>query len=540
VPANGASPYDHAVRQVRRGELVTLLAVAIPSLAGATVVVALLQTFVGVPNASSVYLLAVVATAFAAGAVGAVVASIASFLLYDFLFVAPTFTFTVANAGEWLNLALLLFVGVVVGELTALQRQRTEDARERAREARALFRVSRRLATRASTMTVLRGIAEGLRAETSMDRVWIALGADDASETVAADSSTDPRPTLPPAVSVLKRMPGDEPARWVRVHRQTAKVRPTPAADVEPYRIRIEAAGEPLGSIWSLRPRDRGAPTSAETRLLSSAADQVGQALAQDRLAAESQAAEIARQSDELKSALLQSVSHDLRTPLATIRAAAGTLRPGSGVSLPDQQASVDAIDREVEYLNRLVTNLLDLSRIEAGVLRADRDVFPLDDLVERTVGRARGRAAGRELDVQVPDEAVEVDPIFFDESLTNVVDNALKYTPVDARVLISARAVSPALVRLTVEDSGPGVPQAALSRLFEKFYRVDARASGSRSGTGIGLAVVRGLVEAMGGSVRARRSDLGGLAVDLDLPRAQMAPAVADAGSAASTSNVA
>ena len=120
----------------------------------------------------------------------------------------------------------------------------------------------------------------------------------------------------------------------------------------------------------------------------------MGQALAQDRLAADAQAAEIARQSDALKSALLQSVSHDLRTPLATIRAAAGTLRPGTGLSPEDQQESADAIDREVEYLNRLVTNLLDLSRIEAGALRADRDVFELDDLVGQTVDRLRARLA--------------------------------------------------------------------------------------------------------------------------------------------------
>ena len=137
-------------------------------------------------------------------------------------------------------------------------------------------------------------------------------------------------------------------------------------------------------------------PDRTETRLLAAAADQIGQALAQDRLAAESQAAEIARQSDALKSALLQSVSHDLRTPLATIRAAAGTLRPGSGLSAEDQQESADAIDREVEYLNRLVTNLLDLSRIEAGALRAERDVFELDDLVGQTVDRLRPRLADR------------------------------------------------------------------------------------------------------------------------------------------------
>ena len=179
----------------------------------------------------------------------------------------------------------------------------------------------------------------------------------------------------------------------------------------------------------------RGEPDRTETRLLSAAADQIGQALAQDRLAAESQAAEIARQSDALKSALLQSVSHDLRTPLATIRAAAGTLRPGSGLSADDQQESADAIDREVEYLNRLVTNLLDLSRIEAGALRADRDVFELDDLVGRTVDRlrraARRPAARASTSARRP---VEVDPVFLDEALTNVLENAIKYTPAGRR----------------------------------------------------------------------------------------------------------
>src|SRR6185369_9664823 len=135
--------------------------------------------------------------------------------------------------------------------------------------------------------------------------------------------------------------------------------------------------------------------------LLAAAADQLGQALAHDRLEAEAQAAEIARQSDALKSALLQSVSHDLRTPLAAIRAAAGTLQP-DGVSDEDRRASAEAIDREVAYLDRMVANLLDLSRIEAGALRAERDVFELDDLTSRTLDRLAGRLAGHPLEVDV------------------------------------------------------------------------------------------------------------------------------------------
>ncbi len=230
-------------------------------------------------------------------------------------------------------------------------------------------------------------------------------------------------------------------------------------------------------------------------------------------------------QSDALKSALLQSVSHDLRTPLATIRAAAGTLRPGSGLSADDQRESADAIDREVEYLNRLVTNLLDLSRIEAGALRAERDVFELDDLVGQTVERLGPRLGDRALEVDLDVPPVEVDPVFLDDALTNAIDNAIKYTPPGTAIRIAAQSITgEPLVRLTIEDAGPGVPDAALPRVFDKFYRVPGVAGGSRAGTGIGLAVVRGMVEAMGGRVAARRSELGGLAIDIDLPVAAVA----------------
>jgi two-component system sensor histidine kinase KdpD len=261
---------------------------------------------------------------------------------------------------------------------------------------------------------------------------------------------------------------------------------------------------------------------------MSAAADQIGQALAQDRLAAEAQAADVARQSDALKSALLQSVSHDLRTPLSTIRAAAGTLQPDSGLDEEGRRASAAAIEREVERLDRLVANLLDLGRIEAGELRADLDVFELDDIAGRTLDRFGVRLAGHNVSVDVPAIPVLVDPVFLDEALTNLLENALAFTRADSTIRVSAVAPDDDAVRLTVEDDGGGVADEHLERLFERFYRApsgDGRAGAlpRRAGTGIGLAVVRGLVEAMGGEVRARRSELGGLAVELDLPRAQL-----------------
>jgi two-component system sensor histidine kinase KdpD len=498
-------------------------AVAASTLAVATLVVALLEIYLQVPNASIVYLTAVVATALVAGAPGAIVASLASFLLYDFLFTAPYFTLNISDPGEWLSVVLLLFVGIVVGQLAALQRSRTEDAQTREREARALFGVSRVLATRDSTPAALPTIAGLLSEQTRMDRVWISLGPE-GRERVAADTGDGVRPTVSPVVRVLRRMPGDEPAEWLRVHQSLQATPQRAVARQEVYKVRIEAGGSTLGAIWTLRDRSAGDPDRTETRLLAAAADQLGQALAHDQLAAEAQTAEIARRSDELKTALLQSVSHDLRTPLATIRAAAGTLRPEYGLSRDDQEESAKAIDREVEYLNRLVTNLLDLSRIEAGALRPERDVFEVEDLVGRTIDRLGPRLQGHPLEVWLGGPPIDVDPIFVDEAITNALENALKYTPPGTPIRVrAAPSAGGSFVRLTIEDGGLGVPAAALPQLFDKFYRVPGSAGGSRAGTGIGLAVARGLIEATGGHIAARASDLGGLAIDLDLPAARM-----------------
>ena len=518
------------MNDIDRRVLARFLVVAVPSLGIATAVVALLQEGFGVPNPSSIYLVAVVATAIASGTWGAVVASVASFLLYNFLFVDPRYTLTVARPGELVNLLLLLFVGIVVGQLAALQRARAEQAVAREREARALFQISRALATRESTPAVLPVIVGILREETAMDRIWVALGLDDARERVAADTTDEPRPPIPGLLSVLQRTPDETPARWSRVH-QPGQGRTASTGGADAYRVRIEAGARQFGSIWALRTRGGGVPDRTQTRLLAAAADQIGQALALDRLAAESQAAEIARQSDALKSALLQSVSHDLRTPLATIRAAAGTLRPGSGLSAHDQQESSDAIDREVEYLDRLVTNLLDLSRIEAGALRAERDPYELDDLVGQTVERLRVRLGDRPLEMGLDAGPVEVDPVFLDEAVTNALENAIKYTSPGTAIRIRADplAAEP-YIRLTIEDAGPGVPDQALPRIFDKFYRVPGVTVGSRSGTGIGLAVVQGLIEATGGRVGARRSELGGLAIDIDLPMAAALESTAEA----------
>lgn len=491
------------------------LAGLVAALVLATLVVLVLDQ-AGVPNASSAYLLAVIALAVQLGTTEAIAAAAGGFILANFFFTEPVHTLTVLDPREWLNLLLLLVVSVVVGQLAGQQRGRAQAAELRAREARGLFQVSRALATAPETSLAMREVVRILQAETGMSRVWIGLNEAGALERVVADTGLGDEPVNPPRHDVLKRTEGDTPARWVGLHSAAPSRRAVPGTDLAAFRVVIETGDRAMGSVWALRPRSAGTPRREETRLLAAAADQVGQALERDRLRRDATAAEAARQSEALKSALLDSVSHDLRTPIATIRAAAGQLSAAGDHDAP----IADAIDRQAVHLDRLVTNLLDMSRIEAGELRPNLHPVLLDDAVADNIERLRHSLEGRHVAVEIPEDLppVLVDEVYLDAILSNLLDNARKYSPAGAPIRIAAcRADSS--VRLQVEDGGAGVEDAALPRLFEKFFRAQVPGGGPTRGSGIGLAIVRGMAEAMGGRVSAERSSLGGLAVNVELP---------------------
>ena len=498
-----------------------VVAVMIVALAVTTLAVAVLEDRLGIPDAAATYLLAVVAIAVAFGTPAAVATAIGSFLLYDFLFVSPTGALIVANAEELLNLLLLLALGVVVGQLAGMQRDRAETAVLRERQARTQYQVGRELATTMTARAALPALVEILRSEVDATRAWVGLGPEVAQEHVVADSGPPGRPAAPASYELLQRRTGDETTAWVRVYdKRLSSTEPRHLVGVC-FRIPITAAGVPLGSVWLVRRRSIGPPGRGHTRVLAAAADQIGQALERDRLAEEATGAEIARRSEAAKTALLDSVSHDLRTPLASIRAAAGSLMdPNLAIGEDARRERAASIDGQAERLNRLVTNLLDMSRIEAGDLHARLEVFPLEDLVRATVDRMAGQLGGRAVSISISPELppVAVDAIFMDQVVTNLLENAIRHTPPDVSIRVLGAVTSAGTVRLCVEDGGPGVPAAALDRVFDKFYRVPETRERSRRGSGLGLAVVRGFVEAMGGRVTARASDLGGLAVDVEL----------------------
>ncbi len=526
---------DRMIAWLRRDpeDLAVRLALCAAALVIATAVAAGLQAWLGIADTSAIYLLAVVPIAGRYGTAPGVVASVIAFLAYDFLFTAPRFTFNVTNAQEWLSLLLFLVVAVVIGRLAALQAERTSEADRRAREAQAMFGISRALATASTIDEAATEILDRLVSQTGLLRIWIGFGPTPAAEELIADSapvepetSAGPSPASAAATTpwVLVRMPGDQPAEWIRAHEGS----PDRAAGFALFRVLIEADGETLGSLWGVRPEDAGLPGRGTTRSLSLAADQLGLALRREYLAEIATTAEIARQSDALKSALLDSVSHDLRTPLATIRAlAGGLLDDGVPMSREAVRESATTIDEEALRLSEIVRGLLDLSRIEAGELRPNLTLHELGELVETVVRRYRAVQGAHPIEVVVPDDlSVLVDALFLDQALTNVYDNALAHSRPDAAIRIRAGRVSNGTgtpdgaldVELTVEDGGPGMPAAVLEHAFDKFYRAHGVEAGSRHGLGIGLTVARGLTEAMGARISASASDLGGLAITFRL----------------------
>lgn len=498
------------------------------AIAGSTALIAFLEGAGGIVDASPVYLIAVVGLGAAFGTWPALATAVAAFVVYDLLFTAPRFSLQVDDPREWLDLLLFLFVALAVGRLVALQRQRADESEQRTREASSLFALSRMLATATSTEDAGPDIAHRLASDVGLDRVWILIGAA-GRERVVADTGDGAIPASS-VVAALQRRPGDQPAEWVRTHvPRDAKTTGTGVA-VEQLRVRIEADGDILGILAATRPRALGMPSRAETRIMALAADQVALSLRRDQVRRIATDLEVSRQSEGLKTALIDSVSHDLRTPLASIRATAGGLVDPAVVWTDDaRREAAGVIDSEAARLDRLVRGILDLGRIDSGSLDPDLEPHDLRSLVEPAVHRLQRAFGPREvaLDLDGADAPVLVDDALFDIVLTNLLENALHHTPATAGVRVTALPRPGDRTELTVEDGGPGVPDIELDRLFKRFHRVARPGEGARRGMGIGLSVVKGLTEAMGGSVHAARSPLGGLAVTIALRTVEPPPEV-------------
>src|SRR6478736_4422323 len=435
-------------------------ATGVAGIAMVTVIIELLQSFVPVLTLGVLYVFAVLPVAVIWGSVASVAVAVASMLTFNFFFLPPLYTFTLADPSNWFSLAVFLVTAVVVSELAS-------RSRLRATESALLAEIATSLLQRGQVTEELDRIAEEVASVLEVDRVSIELGGS-----------------------------------------------PTPGRTTDTELI---AGGRSVGVIRLEQPLgpDRG----ARRRLLPALASLLGVALDRERLQAEALEAEALRRSDAMKTALLRSVSHDLRSPLMAILTSAGALAHGELSLDPDDRRELtETILGEAERLDRVVRNLLDLSRLQAGAAAPEAGDWPVDDLVLQVLD---GVEAGSRVEIVLPDAdlpLVHADLHQAGSALANLVENALRYSPEEEPVRVQVRETgSEVLVR--VVDHGPGVAPEDAERIFEPFQR--GSRTGVVRGAGLGLAIARGFAEANGGRVWVESHAGQGAAFVLALPHA-------------------
>ncbi len=456
-----------------------------------------------------VYLSLVLLTAARFGLLPSLVLSALSMLAFDFFWVPPIYTWDIADPRDWVVLAVLLVVAVVTSYFTAWTGAQMLVARRQAKITAELYSFSRRL----SAISDLDAVADA-----AADQVGRTLRA--SSVVLLHEAGRLVARAGYPAEARLGE--GDfAAASWAWHNGVPAGHGSDVLADGAWLFLPLRT---PRGDVAVLGiARDwRAAPlTPGERRLLDALADQAAVAIERIALAAEIDESRVLRKTDRLKSALLSSISHDLRTPLAAVLGALTSLRRDEAIADPEARAELlDTAQEETERLSRFVGNLLDITRLEAGALEVKRDPVDLAEIVGSALRRARKLLAGRKVEIDLAEDLpmVRLDFVLFEHVLFNLLDNAAKYSPPTSTVGIRAMRSGDAIA-LQIADEGSGIPAEDLDRVFDKFYRLKA-SDRQRAGTGLGLAVCRGFVEAQGGTIAAsNRQGRPGAVFTITLP---------------------
>lgn len=528
-----------------------------------TLIIYIFQLYPRIPNISLMYLLVVLGVATTRGRYAAICASMVAFLSFDFFLVPPFYQFTIAKFDEWLALFVFLLTAIITGQLASALSRRAEEADQREHETRALYElvsattneehVERQLAIIAHAIVDIFASA-GIRdcAILLPDKNGkLSLQADAQQAVQDIQLSTDEQAT---AALVMKQ------GTVIDVHRALDTLRN--AEQISTQRVRrvvsdaqdkntrkdlyirmipLKIGQRSLGVMrllmdahsYSFVDRQsiatggtvgatRGQPDQ-RTAFFWTFLDQATSVIEHARLHRESLQIELLQRTDALRAALLSSVSHDLRTPLSSIKASASSLlQEDVQWNEEERRSFAFAIEREADRLNRLVGNLLDMSRIEGGALKPEKEWYPLDELIHDVLGHMESVLQGRSVQVTIPDDVppVELDYLQMDQVLTNLLENAARYTPSESAIEIDVQVqVAHEELVISIADHGPGIPPTDIERIFDKFYRVLGVQRNGTIGSGLGLAVCRGLVEAHGGHIWAENREEGGAVFRFTLP---------------------
>ena len=482
---------------------------ALASIAGALGIAEVLEPFFGNQNVDLVFLTAIVGVAVTLGLYPSLLAVIAAMLCYNFFFLPPLYTFTIADPANVAALFFFTLVAVVVSNLAARTRSQAKVAQARAKTTDALYSFSRKLAACVSVDDVLWATAYQMASMLQV-RVVLLLPEDG---TLVLKAGYPPEDELDGADLAA--------AQWTWANNRPAGR----GADTLPGGNRLFAPMRtgrgPIGVVGLDSDKSGALLTPEQRRLLDALVDQGASAIERVKLAEDLDRAKRVAETDRLRSALLTSISHDLRTPLASILGAASTLRDlAPALDEAAKRGLLVTVVEESERLNRFIANLLDMTKLESGAIMPNTTLVDMGELVGAALHRATPILSGHTLALQLAVDLplLRLDAVLFEQVLFNLLDNAAKYaghgTTISLRTWLEERAVV-----LQILDEGDGIPAADAEKIFEKFYR--ARKSDSvRAGTGLGLAISRGFIEAMGGTIKAgNRADRSGAVFTLRLP---------------------
>jgi two-component system sensor histidine kinase KdpD len=486
--------------------------------AGALLLGLALREFLGISNIGLVFLTAVLASAVSYGLWPALFACVMSVLAFNFFFIPPLYTFTVADPENIIALFTFAIVAVIASNLTARVRAQAVTAQRRAKMTEDLYLFSRKLAGVVTLDDLLWATAFQIASMLQL-RVVLLIPEGDI---LSVRSGYPPEDMLSDADLAA--------AKWCWLNDRPAGRGADTLPGAKRLFLPIHTGRGAVGVVGLDNDRPGPLLTPDQRRLLDSLTDQAALAIERINLAADVDRARLTAETEKLRNALLTSISHDLRTPLSSILGSATTLRAYR--KSMDDAALEDlarTIQEESERLNRFIGNLLDMTRLESGAVVPHGEFVDLSDVIGSALRRASKVVSAHPVHLEIaPDlPMLRLDSVLFEQVLFNLLDNAAKYAPRNTDIRLRAWREDN-LVRIAVLDEGEGIPEADLERIFDKFYRVH-KTDRKLAGTGLGLAICRGFIEAMGGTIVAgNREDRSGavftmtFAVPSDQPSAQ------------------
>lgn len=489
----------------------------------------------GLVNITFVFLLISLVLGLTVGPRPAALGAALAFVVFDYVFIPPYYSLTIANRDHVLGLIAFLAVALATAMLVGRVQQATEAAIRESRRTTLLYELNRRLVSDTTLEPLLKTIVRSVVDVYGSTSCRILLANADNGTLVpnaawpeSAQSSLD-RQSAAMAHHVLESgQPAGVGSRRRRIlapHGTANARRRHIDRKASTMYVPIAVNTRKLGVLEVTGKAGTASFTSEDEQLLTSFADQVALAMERTRLMAEATRANALEQSDSLKSSLLAAVSHDLRTPLTAIKASSSALLDG-GVTWSDDARNelLTGIDLETDRLALMVSNLLDLSRIEGGALRPDMDWQDIHELVRDVQTRVAPQTREHRLRIDLPTDlpVVALDYVQISQVLINLIGNAAKYAPAGTTITVAVAAEADQ-VRFSVTDQGPGIPRAIVPHVFEAFYR--GHDTGTVSGSGVGLAICRGLVEAHGGRIWVAATSDQGTTIAFNLPIGQSLP---------------